>query len=234
MKEKLGIKNNNPIVFIYAHAWYDFPHCLNMSNFVNFYEWILFTYKTVLEIKDVNWIFKSHPLEEWYGKPNLRDIISSNFKNVYLVDQEINTFSSIKNSDCVVTVFGTVGIEATILGKPALICDKSYYQEWGIGTHVKSLEQYKYLLNNFSEVKTPSVNTKELALAFFYFAFSPHEKEKNLINFVDDYDSVKVHKSFLNFSFEEYTHEHNEIKYVSSWINSKKKNYSQFVKLNFL
>ena len=57
-------------------------------------------------------------------------------------------------------------------------------------------------------------------------------KKKKLINFVDDYDSVKVHKSFLNFSFEDYTHEHNEIKYVSSWIN-KKKNYSQFVKLNF-
>ena len=66
---QLGIKNHNPIVFIYAHAWYDFPHCLDMSNFVNFYEWILFTYKTVLKIKDVNWIFKSHPLEEWYGKP---------------------------------------------------------------------------------------------------------------------------------------------------------------------
>ena len=33
IRKQLLINNNNPIVVIYGHAWYDFPHCLNMKIF---------------------------------------------------------------------------------------------------------------------------------------------------------------------------------------------------------
>ena len=202
IRKQLLINNNNPIVVIYGHAWYDFPHCLNMKNFLNFYDWIKSTYDFVKNINNINWVFKPHPLENWYGGFKMKDIVKSNKKNIYCPSINIDSYSVMMKSDVIITVFGTVGLEATLLRQKVLFADVSHYSDWNIGTISKSREEYFKYLNNIKTIKYPNKEQINKASSFIYFSMAPHPQKSNLINFDDDIDQKHIHKQIHNFQFE--------------------------------
>jgi hypothetical protein len=62
LKRKLGITNDNPIVFIFAHIFSDTPRGANDKIlFIDFYKWLYETIKYVKDLKDINWVVKPHP-----------------------------------------------------------------------------------------------------------------------------------------------------------------------------
>ena len=83
-------------------------------------------------------------------------------------------------------------------------------------------------------IKKPTNKQQNLAAAFMYFTFAPHEKDFKLIKFIDDYDTFSLHKDILNFSFLPQTTEMNEVKELAEWISSESKDYSSYVKVKHI
>ena len=105
-------------------------------------------------------------------------------------------------SDVIITVFGTVGLEATLLRQKVLFADVSHYSDWNIGTISKSREEYFKYLNNIKTIKYPNKEQINKASSFIYFSMAPHPQKSNLINFDDDIDQKYIHKQIHNFQFE--------------------------------
>ena len=55
-----------------------------MKNFINFYDWIKSTYDFVKDKYNINWVFKPHPLEDWYGGFKMKDVVIGN-KEIFIV-----------------------------------------------------------------------------------------------------------------------------------------------------
>ncbi len=74
MIEDLGMDPSRPLVIVYASHWFDMPHIHGMRNFRDFLDWILTTVDVAKRTPHVNWLFKSHPCEDWYGGIKMHEI----------------------------------------------------------------------------------------------------------------------------------------------------------------
>ncbi len=138
---------NKRIIAVYASNWFDFPHAVGMSNFRDYYDWILMTLENAKENKNVNWLFKGHPCDDWYGGLTLEDAIKfSDFDHIKLADKDWQGASMIDAIDGIITYRGTIGLEATSVGIPVMVADKGWYDDWGFVKCPKSREEYLQLL----------------------------------------------------------------------------------------
>ena len=137
-------------------------------------------------------------------------------------------------SDCIVTVFGTIGLEATLFKKRVLLADKSHYSDWGIGTVSKSRNEYFNYLRNIETLKTPTNAQVDKASSFIYFSMAPHPKVSNLIKFDDDVDQKHIHKQIQKFKFKINSKEYKESLSIAEWFNSDIKSYSSFIKTKYI
>ena len=79
------IKNKHEkrqIVAIYLGNWFDFPHLYGMSRFLDILDWITSTIKSASKNKNVLWLIKPHPMDEWYGGLTLKDILKESYHQI--------------------------------------------------------------------------------------------------------------------------------------------------------
>ncbi len=144
---EFGWDKNKKIIAVYASNWFDYPHTLGMKNFSDFYDWINATLEIARENTDVQWLFKGHPAEEWYGGSSLKEIIGTNQpRHISNTSKDWNGQALLEAVDGVVTYHGTVGIEAAALRKPVLISDQGQYHDWGMSRYPLSRGEYLALL----------------------------------------------------------------------------------------
>lgn len=135
------------VICIYASNWFDQPHAYGMSFFRDFYDWMTSTINSIKMNSNVNWLFKAHPIDDWYGGITLNDIINfENLKNINLVPKNWSSIDLINSIDGVITYHGTIGVEATAMGKPVLVADKGWYHDWNFVKVPKSRKDYLDLL----------------------------------------------------------------------------------------
>jgi capsular polysaccharide biosynthesis protein len=142
--EKFGWDPDRPVVGVYASNWFDFPHPCGMSHFRDFLDWIQATLNVARRQPRVNWLFKAHPCDQWYGGVTLSDLMPPLDKrgHIQLVPIDWNGSAVLNGVDAVVTYHGTVGIEAAAAGKPVLIADRGWYHDAGFATWPQSREEY--------------------------------------------------------------------------------------------
>ena len=75
MCRKFGWDPRKPIVGFYGSNWYDWPHQLGMTQFRDFLDWTHATYQSSCTNNSANWLFKSHPAEDWFGGVSLADVL---------------------------------------------------------------------------------------------------------------------------------------------------------------
>ena len=114
------------------------------------------------ERPDINWVFKAHPCDNWYGKINgqrLQDLIKNeNRENIILANEKWNGLELINSLDGIVTCHGTIGIEAVSQGVPVLTPYKGWYGHAGFTLSANTKNEYvKFLKTNWWE-DTPSKN----------------------------------------------------------------------------
>jgi hypothetical protein len=137
-----------PIVGCYAANWFDFPHTFGMSRFRDFYDWIVSSLEAMKGNTDVNWLFKAHPCDEWYGGATLADMIDfDTCQHVKLASMTWNGRDMIDAIDAFTTYHGSIGIEATAFGKPVLVPDRGWYDDWGFVQCGQSRSDYLDTLN---------------------------------------------------------------------------------------
>ncbi len=174
--EKLGINNGNLIIFIFAHVFRDSPHISSKLLYKDYYEWLENTLLYAGQIEKINWIVKEHPSgDSVYKEKGVIDKMLKKRKasNIYICPVDFNTNSIEKTADAIVTCQGTIGIECSCLGIPAVICGKAFYSGFGFTIEPKNKDQYKKKLANLKNVKRLSAGQIEKA-KIVYGAYQMH------------------------------------------------------------
>jgi hypothetical protein len=165
-------------VAVYSQVWFDFPHTFGMQHFTDFLDWIRFTVAEVAGHTQVTWLLKPHPCDPWYGSLRLADVVGSLPPHVRLCDEATDSATVQLASDAIVTVHGTIGIEAAARGLPVVCADRSYYSDWGF-THVaKSRDDYAALLAAIHTLPAPTDEQRARALAFAALSLAPPPTER--------------------------------------------------------
>lgn len=107
-----------------------------------------------------------------------------NLPRVKIIPSEINTFNLIKHSQAVATVTGTVGLEAILRGKPALIFGYVFYMFCEGVFRVKNLEDSNIAMEKI-------INGYKI-------------NKQNVINFLYSLDKISI-KSYPNIRFGRYS-----------------------------
>jgi len=145
---KFGWDPTKPIVAVYASNWFDWPHQLGMSQFRDFLDWTETTFEAARLNDNVNWLFKPHPAEDWFGGASLSSIMAriGTAPHVALAEEAWNNASVMQTVDALVTYHGTAGIEFASRGKPVLIPDRGKYDDIGFAKVAGSRQDYIDLL----------------------------------------------------------------------------------------
>lgn len=145
---RFGWDPGKPIVGFYAANWYDWPHQLGMSQFRDFLDWTEATFGAARAHTDVNWLFKPHPCEEWFGGASLASILNQygHTPHIAIADAHWNNTAVMQSIDALITYHGTAGIEFASLGKPVLVPDKGKYDDCGFVKVARDRADYLSLL----------------------------------------------------------------------------------------
>jgi len=140
---RFGWDINKPIVGVYAGNSFDYPHGYGMRNFTDFQDWIQTTLKTAIANPQVQWVFRAHPCDDWYRGVTLADLMAQDpAPHVRLAPKGIHGRAFLKCLDGVVTVHGTIGIEAAASGKPVLLADRGWYDDAGFAQCPETRQDY--------------------------------------------------------------------------------------------
>ena len=194
----LGVADDRPLVVVYAHAWYDFPHIFGMASFVDFKDWFLFTLEQARAHPETQWVLKPHPTERWYGGYYLSDIIGDLPPNIRLVGHDVDSQTVVTAADAIVTVHGTIALEAMIQGKPVILADQSYISDWKIGHRASNREDYARLLAEAGRLLPPSNNERELAAACFALALAEPPPESTTVRLTCDSGGSVLYRELLD------------------------------------
>ena len=173
--------DQRPVVLICSHVWFDFPHTFAMSNFTDFLDWMQLTLSHIVNIKNVVWVLKPHPTEKWYGGFQLSQIAPHGLDHIITLPHDFDQATALAMCDAVVTVHGTAGIEAGIVGRPVLCADRNYYSDWPFVTTARSRAEYTEFLQNICALPKASLETIQAAAACFAAALAqPNERDLRL------------------------------------------------------
>lgn len=172
-------KNNKPIWGIFTHINWDAPENFIPMLYSSFNEWIVDTINTLKEDKVNNFIIRIHPAEKWCNRdgtgveeyiklkigelPEHMKIVGKN----EIVDS-LDIYRIINGG---ITVFGTPGIELSMLGKPVILAGKPSYAQRGFTLDSHSKEEYRERLKNIEQYQLLDETKVELAkkVAYVYF-----------------------------------------------------------------
>jgi len=145
---KYGWDPHKPIVAFYASNWFDWPHQLGMTQFRDFLDWTELTFAAAQKNTRVNWLFKPHPEEAWFGGISLKSIVERLGSAPHIaVADSWNNSAVIRAVDALITYHGTAGIEFATLGKPVLVPDRGKYDLCGFVKLARSRQDYLELLS---------------------------------------------------------------------------------------
>ena len=172
-RRALGLPPDRPVAAIFTQAWFDFPHTFGMHNFTDFLDWIRFTAARISENTSVSWLLKPHPCDDWYGGIRLRDVVGALPPHVYVCPEDTDSLTARVAADAIVTVHGTIGIEAAARGLPVLNADRSQYTDWGFTHLATSPEHYAALLAGITALAPPTAVQRDRAMAFAALSLAP-------------------------------------------------------------
>ena len=169
---RFGWDATKPLVAVYAPSFFDYPHVFGMSHFRDIAEWLLATRSMAEKVTDVNWLFRAHPCDDWYGGAMISDVLPPfDNRHMALSPDDWNSAAVQDSADAVITYSGTVGIEAAAFGKPVLIADRGWYHDCGFVKWPKSREEYLHALEEpwWREIDLPSAQERARIFAGWYF-----------------------------------------------------------------
>jgi hypothetical protein len=189
LRKKLGFDNNKKIACLFCHVSWDLSFDLSKMIFDNANQWLSESMKAVFEIKNVNWIIRVHPGEKVSGSLYTNDdFIKENFRDIpehvkiLWSDSEINSLGLYKLLDVGITLFGTMGAELPILGKPVISGGEAHFSNKGFTIDAKSKEEYFHLLKNIAEIDFLKKDQIDIARKYGYSYFIQRQIPINIVN----------------------------------------------------
>ena len=174
LSEHFGWDPSKPVVTVYASNWFDYPHFMGMSHFTDFLDWIEVTRRVAEQRTAVNWLFRAHPVDAWYGGLTLSDVLSDGMPpHMKLCPVEWTGGAVMDMADAMVTCHGTAGVEYAARGKPVLSADPgpAWYRDCGFTLVPRDRADYEALLgrNWWTEIALAHARGRAEAFAGWYF-----------------------------------------------------------------
>jgi hypothetical protein len=172
LRVKLGIANQNPIVFVFAHVFSDAPQgASDGALFPDYYAWLRETLMMISGVHGVNWVIKPHPSVKAYREEGLVEKMVEDFcssaRSVFVCPPDFSTANVREIAQAVVTAQGTAGLEFACVGLPVVITSKPFYSGFGFTVEPESKSGYFDLLQNVVTVPRPGAEQVRLANLVF-------------------------------------------------------------------
>lgn len=180
----LGLDPAKKTAVIFSHIFWDATFFWGEDLFRDYEEWFVQTVQAACRNDHLNWVIKVHPANVIKDR---RDGVSTEPSEVLALrervgvlpahvkvipaDAEITTLSLFGAMDYCLTVRGTVGIEAALLGKVVLTAGTGRYDRHGFTQDFDTPEDYLACLARLEEVPPASAQMQELAERFGYGVF---------------------------------------------------------------
>jgi hypothetical protein len=160
------IKSTRLKVLIATHDFYDNPHAYGGMLFNDFYIWLEFLNKVANETT-YDWYLKCHKDASVDQKREVEAFSRRNIK-FKMLDSSVS-FHQLADEglDFVLTCYGSVGHELPLLGVNVLNSSYNPQIAYNFNHHARSIDEYKAMLMNLSELKMRDIPTDEI-YEFFY------------------------------------------------------------------
>ena len=215
-----GWSEKKKIVAVYASNLFDYPHTHGMNFFDNFYGWLTSIYNVAQCRTDINWLFKPHPCDHLYCGVTVSELFNFGQEgHIQLALNDWNGADMLHAIDAFVTYHGTVGIEATALGKPVLVADNGWYEDWGFVRVPKSREDFLELLGTRWWEDMDVKGNSRLAKIFAGWYWGRPEWQKNFV-LEDDSRQWEIYKTAPDLIKNNMDIIEKEISMVREWFNS--------------
>lgn len=174
----LDLDDKKPIWTLFTHVLWEGIYNYGPILFKDETNWLLKTIKTMIDIEDVNWLIRIHPGEMQYpGSKSALETIQKSYPRlpdqikIIPPDQNINTLDILHLVSGGITIFGTVGLELAILGKPAILCGKGFYGNKGFTYDCNDENEFSNLLRKVKNLPSLSYEQVQLARKYAYVFF---------------------------------------------------------------
>ena len=218
-----------PIIAVYSMSWFDLPHLYGDISFFDGYDWLKTTIEVANSSKDVNWLFRPHPLEKYYGGTYLSELIpNKNEQHIGIAPYGWNGKDVMLAVDGLVTLYGTAGIEYASFGIPVLAASKGWYHDCGFVYHPKNRDEYKIALSNHWWEKNKNINEiKRRANIFSGWHFCCPDWQGNFI-LGDDFKQDDLYFDIPKLIYSNSKIIRKEIDTIYRWWNSHERGSHSF------
>jgi hypothetical protein len=182
--QHLNLDQSKRTAVIFSHIFWDATFFWGKDLFRDYEEWFVQTVLAACKNPNVNWIVKIHPAnvvkntrDGVTGEPSevvaIRDKIGVLPRHIKVVDaaSHISTWSLLNFMDMCLTVRGTVGIEAALLGKMVLTAGTGRYDGMGFTRDFADSQTYLDAVKNIHTLSPPPCDAVELARRYAYGVF---------------------------------------------------------------
>lgn len=212
--DKLQLDKNKKTAIIFPHMFWDATFFWGEDLFDDYYDWFVSVLKVAAKNKNLNWIIKIHPANVVKAKRDNYKGVHKELAAVYETlgilpehikvippESDINTFSLFSLMDYCLTVRGTIGIEASMMGINTITAGTGRYDRLGFTHDFNSKEEYLYFIRNLHDVPPMNEKVIELARRFAYGIFLLRPIHLDLLDLrynQDEKGSMKFKPLFRN------------------------------------
>ncbi len=181
---ELRLSEDKKVAVIFPHILWDGSFFYGEDLFQDYTEWLVETIKAACANDRLQWVVKLHPAhivkarrDNHNEKPAelvaLEGIIDELPPHVKLVRPEtpISTYSLFQIADYVITVRGTVGIEAALFGVPVITAGTGRYDSRGFTFDSRTKDEYLTRLATLETSPPMTADQIELAEKYAYYVF---------------------------------------------------------------
>ena len=133
--------SEKPVWAVLAHINWDSVSDYAPMAYPSFDDWMIDTIRHAIQITDVQWLIKIHPIEAWDNPASgVQRLIEREFPSlpdhvrVIPAEEDISPANLFELIDGGVTVYGTAGLELALMGKPVILGGEAHYGGLGF-TH---------------------------------------------------------------------------------------------------
>lgn len=138
-------------------------------------EWINETVSFILENTFYTVAVRQHPFERFYSSQifaqnYLNEKFGENSRFTFIsCNDEVNSYSLVKNAKIVLPLSSTIGIESAMLGKHVIVCSNCYYAKCSFVYNAESKDEYFQAIIDAMEKKMPLNESKIRSAEIVYY-----------------------------------------------------------------
>jgi hypothetical protein len=170
-----------PVVFVMLHAFNDHPHSHFNRRMLyrDYYDWFEKTLAIARAQPEVNWVFKEHPVADYYvTKDADLDHLFSEVGEPHVLwlnrRADFNAFSIRNIAHAILTCLGTAGMEYACFGIPCVLAGEAPFSGFGFTDEPASVAEYERRLQAIAAMPrlTPDQVKRAKLVMFFELEMS--------------------------------------------------------------